>query len=51
MTAYAEVINLLNREHRRYTGLDGLNTSTGRAFLETDTLFPILPSIGVSVEF
>jgi hypothetical protein len=51
LTAYAEVINLLNREHRRYTGLDGLNLSTGRAFLESDTLFPILPSIGVSVEF
>ena len=24
---------------------------TGRAFLETDTLFPLLPSIGVTVDF
>jgi hypothetical protein len=42
---------VLDRTHRRYTGLDGLDLRTGRAFLENDTLFPLLPSIGVTVEF
>jgi hypothetical protein len=51
LTLYGEVINVLDREHRRYTGLDGLDLRTGRAFLETDTLFPLLPSIGVTVDF
>jgi hypothetical protein len=51
LTLYGEVINLLNRTHTRYTGLDGLNLPTGRVFLESDTLFPILPSVGVTVEF
>jgi outer membrane cobalamin receptor len=51
LTLYAEVINLLNRTHTRYDGLDGINPITGRIFLDSDTLFPILPSIGVTVEF
>jgi outer membrane cobalamin receptor len=51
LTLYAEVINLLNRTHTRYDGLDGINPITGRVFLDSDTLFPILPSIGVTVEF
>jgi hypothetical protein len=51
LTLYGEVINVLDRTHRRYTGLDGLDLRTGRAFLENDTLFPLLPSIGVTVEF
>jgi hypothetical protein len=51
LTVYAEVINLLDRTHNRYTGLDGLNTRTGRVFLDQDTLFPLLPSAGVMVEF
>lgn len=51
LTAYVEVINLLNRTHTRYTGHDGLNLPAGRAFLESNTLFPILPSVGVTVEF
>ena len=51
LTLYGEVINVLDRTHHRYTGLDGLDLRTGRAFLETDTLFPLLPSIGVTVDF
>ena len=51
LTLYAEVINLLNRTHTRYDGLDGINPITGRVFLSNDTLFPILPSIGITVEF
>jgi hypothetical protein len=51
MTLYAEVSNLLDRTHYRYTDLDSVNLTTGRAFLDSDTLFPILPAVGVSVEF
>jgi hypothetical protein len=51
LTLYAEVINLLNRTHTRYTGLDDLDPRTGRVFLESDTLFPLLPSVGLTVEF
>jgi TonB dependent receptor/Carboxypeptidase regulatory-like domain/TonB-dependent Receptor Plug Domain len=51
LTLYGEVINVLNRTHTRYTDLDGLDTRTGRVFLESDTLFPLLPSVGVTIEF
>jgi len=51
LTLYGEVINVLDRTHHRYTGLDGLNLPSGRVFLESDTLFPLLPSIGVTVDF
>jgi hypothetical protein len=45
------VINVLDRTHHRYTGLDGVNLPSGRVFLEVDSLFPLLPSIGVTVDF
>jgi hypothetical protein len=51
LTLYGEVINVLDRTHHRYTGLDGLDLRTGQAFLEVDSLFPLLPSIGVTVDF
>jgi outer membrane cobalamin receptor len=51
LTLYGEVINLLNHTHMRYTGLDSVNIRTGRVFLENETLFPRLPSLGVTVEF
>lgn len=51
MTLYGEVSNLLNRTHYRYSELDSVKLRTGQAFLETDTLFPIVPAVGVSVEF
>jgi hypothetical protein len=51
LTLYGEVINVLDRTHHRYTGLDGIDLRTGRVFLETDTLFPLLPSFGVTVDF
>jgi TonB dependent receptor/CarboxypepD_reg-like domain/TonB-dependent Receptor Plug Domain len=51
LTVYGEVINVLNRTHTRYTDLDGIDGRTRRVFFETDTLFPLLPSVGVVVEF
>jgi outer membrane cobalamin receptor len=50
LTLYGEVINVLDRTHHRYNDLNGIDR-TGQVFLETDTLFPILPSIGVTVDF
>jgi hypothetical protein len=51
LTLYGEVINVLNRTHTRYNGLDGLDPRTGFVVLDSDTLFPFLPSVGVTVEF
>jgi len=51
MTVYAEVSNLLNRAHYRYSGDGGVDVRTGRVFLDRDKLFPILPAAGITVEF
>jgi outer membrane cobalamin receptor len=51
LTVFAEVINVLDRTHTRYTDLNAVNPRTGRVFIDTDTLFPLLPSLGVTVEF
>jgi len=45
------VLNLLGRTQTRYTGFDRVDLGTGRVVLESDTLFPRLPSAGVTVEF
>jgi hypothetical protein len=51
LTLYGEVVNVLNRTHTRYTGLDELDARTRRVFFESDTLLPILPTAGVAVDF
>jgi outer membrane cobalamin receptor len=51
LTLYGEVVNLLNRTHTRFTDLDELDSRTRRVFFETDTLLPILPTAGVTVDF
>jgi hypothetical protein len=40
----------LDRTNTRYTGLDGVDIRNGRVFLDRDTLFPILPSVGITAE-
>jgi outer membrane receptor for ferrienterochelin and colicin len=50
LTAYAEISNVLNRTHYRYTDTS-LDLRTQRVFFERDTLFPILPAAGVTLEF
>ncbi len=50
LTLFAEVLNVLGRTNVRYTDLDGFDRS-GRVFFSTDTLFPRLPSAGVTVDF
>jgi outer membrane cobalamin receptor len=51
LTLYGEVLNVLNHTQRRVTGLDALDVRTGRVTLQTDTLFPLLPSVGIAVDF
>jgi hypothetical protein len=51
MTLYAEVTNALDRTHYRFTDVDEVNLQTGQVWLESDTLLPIVPALGVSVEF
>lgn len=50
LTVFAELVNVLGRTNVRYTGLDGVDR-TGRVFLNRDTLFPFLPSLGITVDF
>ena len=51
MTVHGEVVNVLDHTNRRHTGLDHLDVRSGRVTLESDTLFPLLPSIGIAVDF
>ena len=50
LTLFGEVINVLNRENLRQVppGIDG---RTGRAFEPLDVMFPIVPSVGLTLEF
>jgi outer membrane receptor for ferrienterochelin and colicin len=50
LTLYAEVTNVTNRTHLRYSDTT-INLRTQRVFFETDSLFPILPAVGVTIEF
>ena len=50
LTLFAEVINVLNRENVRPV-TPGINTRTGQAFGPLDPMFPIVPSVGVTLEF
>jgi hypothetical protein len=49
MTLFGEVANTLNRENLRNSSY-GFNR-TGRVFGATDTLLPIVPSVGFVIEF
>ncbi len=50
LTVTGEVINALNRNNVRYAGFDFFN-SDGRVFGQLDRVLPILPSVGVVIEF
>jgi hypothetical protein len=51
LTLFGEVLNVIDRENVRYNGQDGIDFRTGRVFLSTDTMFPLLPSLGITVDF
>ena len=50
LTLFAEVANLLNRTNYR-AGAADVNGFTGRATDLTEDLFPIVPSLGLRIEF
>jgi outer membrane receptor for ferrienterochelin and colicin len=51
LTLYGEVVNVLNRKHIVYTDLESINSSTGKVFLDYNTLLPVVPTAGVTIEF
>jgi hypothetical protein len=51
LTVFAEVVNVLNREHRRYTSLETIQGNTRRVTIDYNSLLPIIPTFGMTVEF
>lgn len=50
LTLYSEVTNVLNRKNVRYTELDSIG-SGGRVLYSRESLLPLLPSAGITIEF
>ncbi len=50
LTLFGEVLNVLGRTNARYF-YDAIEFRTARVFVQTDTLFPRLPSVGITVDF
>jgi hypothetical protein len=50
LTLFGEVVNLTNRANYLYDSFDGYNSRTYQAFVTLDTMFPILPSVGIVFE-
>jgi hypothetical protein len=50
LTVFGEVLNVLGRTNTRYF-FDGIEFRTARVFLSSDTLFPRLPSLGITIDF
>jgi len=50
-TLFAEAVNILDRKNLRVDSYNGYNSTTHQAYQSFITLFPILPSAGMLVEF
>jgi hypothetical protein len=50
VTLYGEVVNLTDRTNYVFDSLNSYNTKTGQTSVTLDTMFPILPSVGVLIE-
>lgn len=50
-TLFAEVVNVTNRDNVRVDDLSGFNSATGAARVRLEKTFPVLPSVGLTVEF
>ena len=50
LTLFAEVVNVLNRDNVRFTP-PSINTTTRRATRVFDSMLPVVPSVGILIEF
>jgi hypothetical protein len=50
VTLYGELLNLTNRTNYVFESVNGFNTKTGQTSVTLDSMFPILPSVGVLLE-
>ena len=50
VTLYGEVVNLTNRTNYVFESVNGYNTKTGQTSVTLDSMFPILPSVGILLE-
>ena len=50
LTMYGEVINLTNRTNCLFDSFNGYNIRTNQAFVTLDSMFPVLPSVGIVFE-
>jgi len=50
LTLFAEVVNLLNRDNVRFSP-PGINVTTRMATKPFDSMLPIIPSVGILIEF
>ncbi len=48
---FLEVANLLDHENERYNEIDSVDPVTGRVRLDRDTMLPLIPLFGATVEF
>jgi hypothetical protein len=51
LTLYGEVVNVLNHHNYRCDNFSGYNAKTAQAYIAFDRMFPVLPSVGVMLEF
>lgn len=51
LALYGEVVNLLNQSNYRFDSFNGYNAKTGRVSLTLDRMFPIIPSVGIMLEY
>ncbi len=47
---YGEVINFSNRTNYLFASLNSYNTKTGQTSVSFDSMFPIVPSVGILIE-
>jgi hypothetical protein len=50
LTVFAEIMNVLDRDNVRFSP-PGVNTRTGQASNPFEPLIPIVPSLGILIEF
>ncbi|MBM3802644.1 MAG: TonB-dependent receptor [Acidimicrobiia bacterium] len=51
MTLYGELLNATSRANYRFTGINSIRAATGEVRLARDSILPILPIGGLTVEF